>query len=157
MTRLTGLLIAGALIASASAANALQFPKVEHAAMLKECGACHMVYAPQMLPQRSWDAMMAGLDKHFGENAQLEEPLRADILAFLLANASDSPDSTFRNNLNKGVKPDVVPARITEMPWWQRAHGEVNVARIATTKIKTAGNCIGCHAGSDKSMRFSEP
>jgi hypothetical protein len=158
MTRISRLCLAGALLTVASqAANALTFPKVEHAAMQKECGACHMVYAPQMLPQRSWDALMGHLDQHFGENAQLEEPLRVDILAYLLANASDSPESKFRYNLNTGVKADVIPGRITEMAWWRRSHHEVNVTGIAKTKIKTAGNCGGCHIGSDKTMVFNEP
>jgi Dihaem cytochrome c len=157
MNRLAGLSFTITLLASASGAQALQLPPIQHAATVKECGACHMVYAPQLLPQRSWEALMGSLDQHFGENAKLTDDMRIDILAYLAANASDSPDSKFGFNLNAGVKPDAVPARVTEMPWWIRRHGEVNTANLAKTKIKTAGNCIGCHIGSDKTMVYNEP
>ena len=157
MTRFIALFIAGALIASAGDANALQLPKIDHAATLKECGSCHMVYAPQMLPQRSWNELMGGLDKHFGESAKLDEAVRLDVLSYLLANAADSPDKPAFTGLTRGVAPEVTPVRVTEMPWWLRSHREVNIASLANTRVKTPGNCIGCHIGSDKTMVYREP
>jgi hypothetical protein len=138
-------------------AERLRLPKIASAVTVKECGACHMVYAPQMLPQRSWTAIMGGLDSHFGESAKLAEPARGEIEAYLLANAADSPTSRDFTYLMRRVKPELSPARITEMPWWVRAHHEVSVSNLKTTKIKSAGNCIGCHVGSDKTMVFNEP
>ena len=65
----------------------------DHAAAttLKECGACHMAFPPQLLPARSWKAIMLGLSDHFGENAELAEPTRAEITAYLVAHAADAP------------------------------------------------------------------
>ena len=96
MNRLQGMKIAASLVTAcmgvgAASAGGMNVPKIDHAPTLKECGACHMVYSPQMLPQRSWEAMMSNLDNHFGDNAQLDEPTRADVLGYLLANAADAP------------------------------------------------------------------
>ena len=44
-------------------------PAVANAKWKTECSGCHMLYHPGLLPERSWNKMMAGLEKHFGENA----------------------------------------------------------------------------------------
>ena len=36
-----------------------------------ECGACHFAYQPGLLPARSWQALMTGLDQHFTEAKML--------------------------------------------------------------------------------------
>ena len=38
----------------------------------EECASCHMAYPPGLLPARSWEKIMAGLESHFGDNAELE-------------------------------------------------------------------------------------
>ena len=68
-----------------AAGNAV--PAGAEAETLKECGTCHMAYPPEMLPIRSCQKIMSGLVDHFGENAALSETVRADIEAYLLANA----------------------------------------------------------------------
>jgi hypothetical protein len=139
-----------AVLTWASMAWAMTVPKIEHAATLKECGACHMVYSPQLLPQRSWDAIMSHLDDHFGEVATLDEPTRLDVLSYLLANAIDAPGSKAGDRLLRGVRPDEVPQRVTDLPWFKRRHGEVNFTNIKSTPVKSASNCIGCHKTADK-------
>ena len=37
----------------------------------EECGGCHFAYQPGFLPARSWKSIMAGLDNHFDDNAEL--------------------------------------------------------------------------------------
>ena len=139
-----------ALAISVSSTWAMTVPKIEHAATLKECGACHMVYPPQMLPQRSWDAMMSHLESHFGDIATVDEATRIDILAFLLANAADAPGAPANPHVLRGVGADAVPERITALSWWKGRHEEVNFSNLKATKVKSASNCLGCHAGADK-------
>ncbi len=55
----------------------------------KECSACHMAYPANFLPARSWKALLAHLDDHFDENAELEAGDVQVIGAYLNANASD--------------------------------------------------------------------
>ena len=52
-------LFAAALLCLAAAGPALaeggaMVPPIDNPVVQKECGACHMAYAPQMLPTRSW-------------------------------------------------------------------------------------------------------
>lgn len=131
-------------------AGGMTFPKLDNAAVLKECGSCHLVYRPQMLPQRSWDAILKNLASHFGENATVTEPARTEIATYLTANAADAADKKQFARLLRGVKADVTPLRITEMPWWLRGEGH--------GKFKGASNCTSsrCHAGADKSGYFGE-
>ena len=38
----------------------------------EECGSCHMAYPPGLLPGVSWQRLMAELDNHFGDNAEID-------------------------------------------------------------------------------------
>ncbi|MBI2719294.1 MAG: diheme cytochrome c [Rhizobiales bacterium] len=143
------------LTAMAMPALALRLPPVTHPATLKECSGCHMVFPPQMLPARSWTALMGDLANHFNESAALPPDVQADIVGYLTANAADAPANKAIRGLLSGVKATDVPLRITEMPWWKRSHGEVSPGRYALPQIKTASNCIACHRDGAKGV-FTE-
>ena len=61
------------LVMQAAAEDDERVAPVKDAVVIKECGACHMVFQPSFLPARSWQKMMEGLKDHFGENAELDE------------------------------------------------------------------------------------
>ena len=80
----TGIALAAAVLtASLTAAD----PAAPSPIYLKECGACHVAYPPHLLPAASWRALMAGLDRHFGQNAELEPEVRAAVERWLVASA----------------------------------------------------------------------
>lgn len=146
---------ATALFAAVPAfAEGERFPPVTHAATLKECSACHMVFQPQMLPARSWEALMSGLDNHFGENAALDPAVAADITAFLTANAADA--GAGKSRWLRGLKATDTPLRISETPRFVRSHGEVSEAVFARKNIGSKANCIACHTTADKGL-YAEP
>ena len=126
---------------SASAANF--FHSVKDKTVVKECGACHMVYPPSLLPARSWKKIIDHLGDHFGEVATLPEPARIAILGFYGRGAADgsSSDGWFM----RGVRPADTPARITHMPFWRAIHGGFSAASFKRPGVKKPGNCIGCH------------
>ena len=62
---------------------------VNNALYAQECGACHFAYQPGLLPARSWEQLMGGLDSHFGDNAELLPADRKAITDYLTANAAD--------------------------------------------------------------------
>jgi len=143
-------LVAGCALAEGGAT----VPPVRNQAMLKECGACHMAYAPQMLPARSWKKIMADLGNHFGENAALPDVERTEIEAYLLANAGDAPNSGGRRFM-RGITADTTPLRITDTRFWKRRHGEISATAFASTKVKSKANCAACH-GAAPQGRFGE-
>ena len=49
-------------------------PRTVPPAYVQECGSCHAAYPPGMLPARSWQRVMGGLDRHYGSDASLDAP-----------------------------------------------------------------------------------
>jgi mono/diheme cytochrome c family protein len=145
-----------AAVDSAGAEGGQTLPPIDHAATLKECAACHMAYPPQMLPARSWQKIMGGLADHFGEDASLAEPERADILSYLTAHAADAPGTAQGPRFLRGLGADATPLRITQMPFWTRAHDEVSASAFAAPAVKSPANCAACHRTAAKG-EFAEP
>ena len=117
------------------------------ATTVKECGACHMAFPPQLLPARSWKKIMSGLSDHFGEDAELADATRAEITGYLVAHAADAPGTADSSLLMRGVDPSAVPLRITQMPFWKAAHSEVPASEFRNAQVKSAANCLACHRG----------
>jgi hypothetical protein len=146
MRRIASLIgVIGFLAATAALAEGARIPPVDHAATLKECGACHLAYPPQLLPARSWEKLMGDLAEHFGENASLPETTRADITAYLVGHAADAATTKQGKRFLRGIAADATPLRITETPFWQRAHGEIARSQFTSARVKTAANCVACH------------
>jgi hypothetical protein len=116
--------------------------------MAKECGACHMVYLPQFLPQRSWQALMSGLNSHFGENASLEQANSKIILDYLVQHAADMPGQDHR--FLKGLADSVTPLRISDTPYWIRRHSEIPPEVFTHPKVQSKANCGACHQDAAK-------
>ncbi len=114
----------------------------------ENCGECHFAYQPGLLPRRSWEALMtpARLEDHFGENAELDEADRKEILAFLSKHAAD--DSSYKRSIKirKSLKSGQTPLRISEVPYIRRKHHELGRREIEDNKdVRFAGNCSACH------------
>lgn len=139
----------------AYAEEGMILPPIEHAATLKECGACHLAFPPQMLPARSWEKLMGGLANHFGEDASLPEATQAEIAAYLAANAADGSKSRYGKKFMRRIDAAATPLRITETPFWRRAHDEISAARFTTASVKTPANCVACHKTAAKGV-FAE-
>ncbi|MFO0581965.1 MAG: diheme cytochrome c [Anaeromyxobacter sp.] len=103
----------------------------------KECGACHLAYPPSLLPAAGWRGVMAGLDRHFGVDAALDEPARARVEAWLVAGAGPDRGAAVGD-----------PSRISGQRWFVREHREVPAGAIARPAIKSWANCQACHAGA---------
>jgi hypothetical protein len=109
-----------------------------------ECGACHMVYPAGLLPARSWEAITNDLAHHFGEDATLAPEVVAGIKAYLMANAGDAGGTS--NGMIRNVPAEVTPLRISELPRFTRAHGQLSPSTLK--KVGVAGNCVACHRGA---------
>jgi hypothetical protein len=110
-------------------------PAVKNALWQTECGSCHVAFPPRLLPAKSWQAVMSGLDKHFGSDASLDAPSAREIGAFLDKNAGS-------NRHSRSGKPVL---RITETRWFVREHDEVSDRTWKNPKVNSAANCAACH------------
>lgn len=111
----------------------------------QECSGCHLAYAPGLLPAESWRKIMAGLDKHFGSDASLDDRDGREITDFLVSNAS-----------NRWSAP-TAPLRITESSWFRSKHDshEISPAAWKNPQVKSPANCAACHRAAERGD-FSE-
>lgn len=106
-----------------------------------ECGSCHLAFPPGFLVADDWKRVMAKLDKHYGDNASLDEPLRRQIEDYLVNNAGsvrrlgDAPGD---------------PPRFTDSRGFQRRHHEVPASLWQDKRVGSAANCGACHTRAEQ-------
>ncbi|MDP3088483.1 MAG: diheme cytochrome c [Methylotenera sp.] len=132
-----------------------QLPPVTNAKWKAECASCHMLYHPGLLPKRSWNKMMAGLDRHFGENASLDAATRDEISRFLALNSADKQDNRRSSRIIQSISANVTPLRISETRYFTSKHDEISATTFKRKSIGSAANCTACHKGAEKGD-FSE-
>ncbi|MFO0599475.1 MAG: diheme cytochrome c [Myxococcaceae bacterium] len=102
---------------------------------VSECGSCHLAYPPRFLPARSWNALLAGLGDHFGQNAELDPKTQQQLKDYLTKNAGRDPGGA-------------VPLRITTLRWWIHEHDEIPAATYRRKAVMSPANCGACHTGA---------
>lgn len=107
----------------------------------QECAACHIAYPPAMLPAASWQHLLSNLPRHYGTDASLDAAGVQQLARWLGAEAA----SGRRKYMD-------MPAddRITRSGWFVRKHDELPPAIWKRPAVKSASNCMACHAGADK-------
>jgi len=115
----------------------------------EECGSCHLAFHPNLLPVRSWQRMMAEQDKHFGTDLGLDEATSAAVLAFLVNNAAEKSNREAAFKINRSIKAEVTPLRITETPYWIAKHREIADSVWHSAKVKSKTNCAACHLDAE--------
>ena len=108
----------------------------------EECGACHIAYAPRLLPAASWRLLLEQLDRHFGVNASLEPDRAAAILSYLDAQAAPADRAPIAAGL----------PRISQLPWFEREHAEVPADVWRRSSVRSRSNCGACHIAAGKGI-----
>lgn len=125
-------------------------PKLaDNAQWRDECGSCHGVFHPSLLPARSWARVMAEQQQHFGSDLGLDAPTTAAILDFMRRHAADGHATEAALKIDRSIPPTEAPLRITETGYWLKKHREVKPAEWARPSVKSKANCGGCHADAD--------
>jgi Dihaem cytochrome c. len=137
-----GLLLA--LVATESFADDDYLPPVSDPVVRTVCGECHMAFPPGFLPARSWGALMAGLNDHFGEDIRLSSDQARHIEDYLTRHASDGPKGHGLHDFMRWIAPEGTPKRITENPAFLHEHRLPD--RVwRDPKVVTKSNCPACH------------
>ena len=122
---------------------------VRDAGYRDECGSCHLAYPPALLPPRSWRVLMQGLERHFGDNAEMDAQTAAPIEAYLAANAATGDRYDPASGLSR-VSDNRQP-RITATRYFQRKHDEVPRRLVAgNADVGSFSNCQACHSGAER-------
>lgn len=117
----------------------------------EECGSCHMVYPAALLPPGSWQKIMAGLEDHFGENAELDATATQAIENYLVQASASSRNRKLLRNLGTRT-----PRRITKLPYFVHEHDEIPRRFIVSNdKVNSLSQCDACHQDAERG-RFDE-
>lgn len=133
------------LITPSTFADGVAMPRAVPPAYRQECASCHVAYPPGMLPARSWQRVMNGLERHYGTDASLDPATVQQLSAWLQANAG-----TY-----KRVAEEPPQERITRSAWFERKHRQIEPAVWQLPSVKSAANCAACHVGADQG-RFDD-
>ncbi|MEO1766156.1 cytochrome C [Thiobacter aerophilum] len=104
-----------------------------------ECGSCHIAFPPQLMAAEDWKRVMAKLDKHYGEDASVDERSRHELEQFLVRNAGSA------STLGVATTQANALPRLTRTAWFLRKHRQVSPADWRHPKVRTPANCAACH------------
>lgn len=122
------------------------FAPVHDPAYAKECGSCHFTYLPGMLPARSWHALLAGANEHFGESLALSPEMARHIEEYLVSNAADRSKYRGSELMLYRLEAGVTPLRVTSMPVMHQRHQVVRtLLGSPKSPVRNLTNCDSCH------------
>mgnify|MGYP002713009309 CR=1 FL=1 len=129
---------------------------VENPQYLEECGSCHFPYQPGLLPARSWTKLMAGLENHFEENAELPAEDVKSLTGYLVKNAADHANYKRSKKIMNSLRPDEAPLRVSETPYFIEKHRELSRGMVQDNpKVVSISRCGACHTKAETGS-FSE-
>ncbi|MBT6011872.1 MAG: hypothetical protein HOG80_10870, partial [Candidatus Marinimicrobia bacterium] len=99
---------------------------VKNPQYLEECGSCHFPYQPGLLPARSWTKLMADLENHFGENAEVATDDLNSLSSYLEKNAADHANYKRSKKVMRSLNPSDTPLRATKTPYLISKHDELS-------------------------------
>jgi len=119
----------------------------------KECSDCHYAYPPGLLPEASWRKLLAAsaLPDHFGDNIEMKEATRVELLDYAVRNAADHSFAKRSRKIVASIGGGPAPLRITEVAYIRRKHQEIPNSQIkGNPKVKSLAMCDACHTGAAK-------
>lgn len=141
----------------AAHADKLPLPADAPPAFQAECASCHLAFPPQLMAAADWRRVMATLDRHYGDNATLDEKTHRAIEDFLVRHAGLARKVGAGGTAN--LQND--PPRLTASRWFTRKHHEVPRADWTHAQVKSPANCAACHtkaaAGSYREREIVMP
>ena len=124
-------------------------PLASNALWREECSSCHLDFSPGLLPARSWKKLFAAQNQHFGDDLGLDAATTQLLLAFALENEAGRKRSEAAWKIDRALKSDATPLRITETPYWVKKHRDINDADWRSPKVRSKANCAACHLDAE--------
>ena len=116
-----------------------------------ECGECHFLYQPELLPSASWMKILGQLDDHFGEEIELDPDSKKIISIYLKSNGAENSSAKRAVKIMRSLG-NHVPMRITDTPYIREKHHELNPEVLKRESIGSLSNCIACHTTAEKGI-----
>ena len=147
--KVAGLLVLCVWATTASAVNIARVdvaPLETSKAYQQACASCHMLYAPSMLPVRSWEKMMSNLSNHFGDNAEVTDAVNAEVTAYLKRNAAENDKRRYAKSMLGLLKGDETPDYISDTKYFKLMHDAVKPYMVrGNPDVRSFARCAACH------------
>jgi len=117
----------------------------------ENCGDCHLAYQPGLMPSGSWDKILKGLPDHFGEAVELDSESMKTIAEYLKIYAADNSSTKLSRKIMRSMG-NQIPLRITQIPYIQRKHHEIDAKIFTRESIGSFSNCTACHKTAGKGV-----
>jgi nitrate/TMAO reductase-like tetraheme cytochrome c subunit len=122
----------------------------------QHCVKCHIMYYPEFLPQRSWEALFKdeNLKNHFDESVVLQNQIKQKFLKYYINNSSDKTKNKLAKKVNRSIPSNKTPIRLTNTPYHKDKHEDLRDEMVLQNdKVKSYANCKACHdKGYDKGI-----
>jgi len=116
------------------------------------CGACHFAYQPELLPDTSWEKLLAKLDDHFGEIVKLDGDSKKIIADYLESNDAQTSQAARAVKIMRSLKKDA-PLRITDIPYIRDVHHDEFSPDVLNRKsVGSLSNCSACHTTAENGI-----
>jgi len=119
-------------------------PIVSNKTYSDNCGACHFLYQPGLLPYKSWEKIIDTPGGHAGGELTINNSLKNEIKKFMLNNSAEKSTWKKSRKIADSINNDT-PVRISEIPYIKRKHWGVRDKIFKREAIGSRGNCIACH------------
>lgn len=110
-----------------------------------ECGDCHTLHHPSLLPQRSWHRMMSEQHNHFDEDLSIDPQSIQIITDYLQQHAAELAQTEAAWRIDNSISPNQFPIQITETPFWKETHEAIDLQYWDHPSVGEKLHCDGCH------------
>ncbi len=126
-----------------------------------QCGSCHKLYPPFMLPSSSWQRIKGGLSNHFGEEIsptmqkgenRISLHDQTIIFNYLKNHSADTSTREISVKVMKSLNGARGRKSITKIQYWKDVHAGIPREVFKSKKVKRKANCFACHQNFDKGM-----
>lgn len=95
--------------------------------------------------------MMDTLDKHFGDNAELDAETQKALTLYLVANSAETSSYKASVKILNSIKGGDAPSAISKTGYFTRKHHEVPDRMVkGNPQVKSFAACGKCHTAADK-------
>ena len=114
----------------------------------EECGVCHLVYHPGLLPSGSWEKILLGLPDHFGETLEMDSETLRVVEEYVTTHSAEHSSARLSARVMRCLDGDT-PIRITNIPYIRDEHDEIRSTIFQRTSIGSRSNCVACHSTAE--------
>lgn len=116
-----------------------------------ECGSCHTLYPPSLLPRESWGKLMANLSDHFGDDASLDPADHRTVSEYLYEHSSERSTQEMSVKMMKSLQNRDMIA-MTQTPFWKETHKNIPPEAFKSGNVKSRANCNACHGDVEQGL-----